>query len=150
MNTANTNQRDAALDPAPPQAEVSDEELLHVMADFLAMGHVENIVAMFRQEDRYFEWVGKLLQDERFAVRLGVAVLFEYLLADSSSRISLALPSLARSLQHKQPWVRGEAANILGIINTPDALQLINTIKHDSDQQVREIAADILGNTPDE
>jgi hypothetical protein len=46
------------------------------------MGHVENIVAMFKQDPRYYAWTGNLLQDERFAVRLDVSVLFEYLARD--------------------------------------------------------------------
>ena len=36
-------------------AEVSDEELLKVIADFLEMGHVENIVAMFADDPRYYD-----------------------------------------------------------------------------------------------
>ncbi|RUM42691.1 MAG: hypothetical protein DSY80_06765, partial [Desulfocapsa sp.] len=55
-------------DPHP--AEVSDEELLKVIADFLEMGYVENIVAMFKQDQRYYDWVGDLIKDQRFAVRL--------------------------------------------------------------------------------
>ncbi len=55
--------------------EVSDKELLKVIKDFLEMGHVENIAAMFRQDPRYFQWSGDILDDERFNVRLGVSVL---------------------------------------------------------------------------
>ena len=56
-------------------AEISDTDLLEVIKDFLEMGHVDNIVAMFYREPRYFEWTGAILDDERFAVRLGVSVL---------------------------------------------------------------------------
>ena len=128
------------------QPEVSDEELVRVMADFLAMGHVENIVAMFRQEERYFDWVDHFLEDERFSVRLGTAVLFEYLLADGSDAATPALPALERALHHAQPWVRGEAVNILRMLGTVKALELVADVKQDPDAQVREIAADILGN----
>ena len=59
--------------------EVSDQELKKVIADFLDQGHVENIVAMFRREPKYYNWIGDILRDERFSVRLGVSVLFEEL-----------------------------------------------------------------------
>ena len=48
--------------------EVSDEELKKVIADFLEMGHIENIVAMFRRYSKYYSWTGELLRDERFNV----------------------------------------------------------------------------------
>ena len=36
--------------------EVSDTELKQVIADFLDQGHVDNIVAMFRREEKYYGW----------------------------------------------------------------------------------------------
>lgn len=84
----------------PPLREPSDEELLQVIADFLAMGHADNIVAMFRQEPRYWSWTGRLLEDERYAVRLGVSVLFEQLVTLCPDYLPLALPSLAVQLDN--------------------------------------------------
>nr|WP_320011697.1 HEAT repeat domain-containing protein [uncultured Desulfobulbus sp.] len=127
------------------QSTVSDEELLQVIADFLAMGHVENIVAMFRQESRYFAWTGQLLLDERFAVRLGVSVLFEYLQELCPEQLHLAIPSLKEQLNNPTAWVRGEAANVLGIIASPEALAPLAALLNDEAPQVAEIARDILG-----
>ena len=124
--------------------EVSDEELRQVIADFLNMGHVENIVAMFRQEQRYYDWVGDLLTDERFAVRLGVCVLFEYLVEERPEEARLAIDSLARQLGSETAWVRGEAVTVLGIIGGPRAMELVAGMTKDPDQQVAEIARDIV------
>jgi len=123
---------------------VSDAELLQVMADFLEMGHVENIVAMYKQEPRYYEWTGELLTDERFAVRLGVAVLFEYLVAERPGEVALAVPSLVRQLENPESWVRGEALNVLGIIGGEKAMAMVEKMTGDPDDQVVEIARDIL------
>ncbi len=123
---------------------VSDEELLTVMADFLEMGHVENIVAMYKQEPRYYEWTGRLLTDERFAVRLGVSVLFEYLVEQRPDDVRLAIPSLTEQLEHTESWVRGEAVNVLGIIGSKDALVQVEKMVEDPDSQVAEVARDIL------
>jgi len=127
---------------APP--EVSDEELLRVIADFLAMGHVDNIVAMVRQEPRYLAWTGRLLEDERFAVRIGVSVLFEYLAALCPHHLSLAVPGLVAQLGHPIEWVRGEAASVLGIIASEEALAALPALLHDPSPQVVEIVRDIL------
>ncbi len=126
------------------RTEVSDDELLQVIADFLDMGHVENIVAMFKQEPRYYQWTGLLLQDERFAVRLGVSVLFEYLVETRPHQVKLAVPSLAEALKSDLPRVRGEAVSVLGIIGTPTALAHVRTMVDDPDPQVREVARDVL------
>jgi hypothetical protein len=125
--------------------QVSDEELLQVIADFLAMGHVENIVALFRQEPRYFAWTGQLLEDERFAVRLGVSVLFEYLADLCPQHLVLAVPGLIQQVQHPIAWVRGEAASVLGMIASEEALAALPPLLHDPSPQVVEIVRDILG-----
>ncbi len=125
-------------------AEVSDEELLKVIADFLEMGYVENIVAMFRQESRYYQWIGDLLTDERFAVRLGVSVLFEYLLEERPEELALALPSLTKALQHEAGWVRGEAVSVLAMVPGAEALALVRTMLDDTDDQVAAIAREII------
>lgn len=124
--------------------EVSDEELRRVIADFLAMGHVDNIVAMMRQEPRYLAWTGQLLEDERFSVRVGVLVLFEYLAELCPQHLPLAVPGLVEQLRHPVDWVRGEAASVLGIIATKEALTFLPPLLHDSSPQVTEIVRDIL------
>ena len=125
-------------------AEVSDEELLKVIADFLEMGYVENIVAMFKQEHRYYEWIGDLVKDERFAVRLGVSVLFEYLVEDCPEAINLAIPSLVQALQHTEARVRGEALSVLAIIATDEALDQVKTMIKDPNLEIADLAREIL------
>jgi hypothetical protein len=134
--------------PAQPRPEVSDDELVRVIADFLSLGHVDNIVAMFRQEPRYFAWSGLLLTDERFAVRLGVSVLFEHLAEFCPEFLPLAIPGLVEQLRHPAAWVRGEAASVLGIIGTEAALAPLPALLADSSPQVVEIVRDILGLPP--
>jgi hypothetical protein len=126
------------------KSTVSDEELLQVIADFLAMGHVDNIVAMFRQEPRYLAWSGRLLTDERYGVRLGVSVLFEHLVEYCPEHLNLAIPGLIAELSHTASWVRGEAASVLGIIGTEEALAPLPALLDDNSPQVVEIVRDIL------
>ena len=128
-----------------PRAEVSDAELLQVIADFLDMGYVENIVALFRQEPRYYDWTARLLADERLTVRLGVSVLFEYLVELAPEQVHRAVPVLVEQLTHPIDQIRGEAASVLGIIATAEALEALRPLVHDPSSQVAEVARDILG-----
>jgi HEAT repeat protein len=127
---------------------VSDEDLKKVIADFLDMGHVENIVAMFHHEPLYYQWTGDILRDERFNVRLGVAILFEELKSTEPEKLSLAVPSVAELLLAPQPLLRGEAISLLGIIGGPAALALIKGLASDPDPQVREMVTLVLEDLP--
>lgn len=129
---------------SPTPQEVSDEDLVTVIADFLALGHVDNIVAMIRQDPRYLAWAGRLLEDERYAVRIGVSVLFEYLLDLCPEHLPLALPGLIERLRHPTEWVRGEAASVLGLIGSDQALAVLPPLLTDPSPQVVEIVHDIL------
>ncbi len=119
-------------------------ELTKVIGDFLEMGHLENIVAMFKQDTSHYLLTGELLRDDRFMVRMGVAVLFEELVLLRPDEVRLALPSLIPLLADSTPWVRGEAVNVLGIIGGDEAQELIGSMCADPDPQVREIANDFF------
>jgi HEAT repeat protein len=129
-------------------AEVSDAELKKVIGDFLDMGHVENIMAMFRREPRYYAWTGDILNDARFQVRLGVSVLFEELRDVQPDQIDLATSSLL-DLLYAVPslpaYVRGEAVSVLAIIGSETAMAGVRAMVADADPQVAEVARDILG-----
>ena len=127
----------------PPNG-VSDQELKKVIADFLDQGHVENIVAMFRREQKYYEWTGEILSDERFSVRLGVSVLFEELLQIQPEKLPMAIPSLVKLLDSENPLLRGEAVSILGLIDTEEAIAPIKLLQDDPSPQVREMVELVL------
>jgi hypothetical protein len=124
--------------------EKEEAELIAVIADFLELGHVENIMAMFRQNPALYALSGELVRDERFKVRMGMAVLFEEMRALRPQEMALAIPSLLSVLAEAQPWMRGEAVNLLGIIGTPEALAWIKPLVDDPEPQIREMVADIL------
>lgn len=124
--------------------EISTEELLKTIADFLEMGHAENVVALFKKDTTMYSLSGDLLRDERFSVRLGTAVLFEELTQLRPQEVKLALPSLLPLLKEPDPFLRGEAANIIGIINAEEGLAHLRDLQDDPNPQVAEIVTDIL------
>ena len=125
-------------------SDFSDEELIDVISDFLEKGLAENIVAMFKKEPELHRLTGELLKDERFMVRMGVAILYEELVTIRPTETILAIPALKPLLTNPESYVRGEACNILGIINSTEAITLLATMTNDPDPQVREIVADYL------
>ncbi len=124
--------------------EVSEQELKKVIGDFLEMGHVDNIVAMFRRHADYYSWTGELLDDDRFNVRLGISVLFEELAHIQPEQTALAIRSLVKLLDKESPLLRGEATSVLGIIGTETALTHVQHMLKDESPQVREVADMIL------
>jgi HEAT repeat protein len=123
---------------------LSDKELIKTIADFIEMGHIENIVAMFRQKPDYYRFTGELIRDERYMVRIGMAVLFEELVATNHEDMLKAIPSLLPVLEEKTPYMRGDAATLLGIIGTDEAQKALKKMLLDEDKQVSEIARDFL------
>ncbi len=129
----------------PKSAQISDEEMIRVIADFLDQGLVANIVSMFKADTSYYPLVAEVLKDERFAVRLGVSVLFEDLKEERPDEVVLALSGLAPLLDKTTPaYVRGEAVSIVGIIGNAEALALLKPLANDDDPQVAEIVRDYL------
>ncbi|MDH4320187.1 MAG: HEAT repeat domain-containing protein [Desulfobulbaceae bacterium] len=124
--------------------EVSDAELLQTIGDFLEQGLVENIVSMFKADADYYRFVGDLLRDERFRVRMGVAVLFEWLIEERPEQVELAIPFLESVLAEETAYMRGDTLTVLGIIGTDRALALVRKKLSDPDPQVAEIAQDIV------
>ncbi len=137
-------QRPIILSMTNAKTEVSDQELKVVISDFLEMGHVDNIIALFRSEPQYYEWTGELLKDERFNVRLGLSVLFEELKILQPEKLSIAIPSLVDALGSEESLIRGEAVSLLGIIGTDIALDHIRNIRNDTSPQVREIVQIVM------
>ncbi|MEN8189368.1 MAG: HEAT repeat domain-containing protein [Thermodesulfobacteriota bacterium] len=122
----------------------TDEELKEVIRDFLEMGHVENIISMFKRDPFYYEWTGDILSDDRFNVRLGVSILFEELREIQPELIHLAVPSLLHLIEDSPPHIRGEAVSVLGIIASPESLTAVAALVDDKDPQVAEVARDIM------
>jgi len=123
---------------------VSDEETRKVIADFLEMGLVDNVIAMFRQDENLYDWTGLLLDDERFMVRMGMVVLMEELVKTERNKAARAIPALLPLLNDAPSYVRGEAVTILGLIGTDEAMLHIRPLLDDPDPQVREIVRDLL------
>jgi HEAT repeat protein len=121
-----------------------DAGLCCMIADYMEKGFLENIIDMVVHDNRLISLVGDLIQDERIRVRIGATALVEELARRKDVDAGPALPALLPLLNHPEAVVRGDAANLLGIIGHASALPVLQEALHDSDPQVRLLAEEAM------
>ena len=115
-----------------------------MIADYMENGFLENIIDMFRHDSSLYRFVGELIQDERVRVRVGITAMMEELRNLDRANVPAAVPVLLPLLGHDNPVVRGDTANILGIIGDRTLLPAIGKALTDEDPNVRLIAREAI------
>jgi HEAT repeat protein len=77
-------------------------------------------------------------------VRVGITALMEEMKRLDSANISLALENLHPLLDHTDAVVRGDSANLVGIIGDRNSQPYLRKLLSDRDGNVRSIAAEAL------
>ncbi len=125
------------------EQRLSDGGLKQMIADYMENGFLENIIDMFRHDSSLYSLVSELIQDERVRVRIGVTAMIEELARTDREHVSEAVPALLPLLGHGEPYIRGDAANLLGIIGDSSAVPILKkTAEEDQDPNVRLLAAE--------
>ena len=122
-----------------PQAE-----LVKMISDHMENGFLENIIDMFRHDTTLYSLVGELIQDERVRVRLGVTALMEELKKICPDHVILAQEHLMPLLDHTDAVVRGDTANLIGIIGDRKSLPGLKALLDDENGSVRIIAREAV------
>jgi len=123
---------------------MEDTELRQMIADHMENGFLENIIDMFRHDSSLYRFVGELIKDERIRVRIGTTALMEELKGLDPENIALAKENLILLLDDREPTVRGDAANLLGMIGGRDLVPCLTGLLSDEDGNVRLIAKEAL------
>jgi hypothetical protein len=121
-----------------------DHNLVILIADYMESGFLENIIDMFRHDSGLYRLAGELIQDERVRVRIGITALIEELRKLDPEHISEAVPFLLPLLAHREPVVRGDSANLLGIIGDKKAIRALEPLLEDRNANVRLIAGEAI------
>ena len=119
-------------------------DLVQLIADHMENGFLENIIDMFRHDSSLYQLTGSLIQDERVRVRIGITALMEELKKLDAENISSAVPSLLPLLDHAEPFVRGDSANLIGIIGDRNTLSSLEKLLADENENVRLIAKEAI------
>jgi HEAT repeat protein len=122
----------------------NDQCLITLIADYMENGFLENIIDMFRHDRNLYPLISSLIQDERVRVRVGITAMMEELRKLDAVNISGALPGLIPLLAHTEPFVRGDAANLLGIIGDTRALEYLESLLGDENADVRLITKEAM------
>ncbi|NQU63192.1 MAG: HEAT repeat domain-containing protein [SAR324 cluster bacterium] len=115
-----------------------------LIADDLENGALEKVTDLFRYNKTLYLIVGNLLRDEHMKVRLGANILMDELRVEKPDEVKLALPGILPLLQDQNPTVRGDAADMLGMIGSVEHIDLLQKLLKDSNHQVAEIAAEAI------
>ncbi len=122
----------------------SDQSLITLIADYMENGFLENIIDMFRHDSSLYSYIGSLIQDERVRVRIGITALMEELKKLDAENIFAAVHGLLPLLVHTEPVVRGDAANLLGIIGDENAVAPLEKLLKDENEDIRLIAKEAI------
>jgi len=123
---------------------MNDDELKAMLIEYMGRGFLENIIALMKQNPATVRFIPDLIGDDNIMVRLGATALAEELARDHQEALGGAVPGLVTLLGHENPTIRGDAANVLGIIRDRSALEALQNLRADEHPIVRAIVQDIL------
>jgi len=123
---------------------ISDEEMRAMLIEYMRKGFLENIIALMKQDPSTVRFIPDLLGDDAIMVRLGATALVEELAKEHRQALAVAVPGLLALLGDENPTIRGDTANVLGIIGDRSARDALRELQKDTNPAVREIAEDAL------
>lgn len=125
-------------------AKKDSADLKTMLADYMENGLLDNIIDMFKHDQRLYAYIGDLITDERMRVRIGATALVESLRKEDPENVKKAIPHLLPLLKADAPVIRGDAAYLLGVIGHRDVVPFLSEIINDADTNVRMIAEEAI------
>jgi HEAT repeat protein len=125
-------------------AKKDSADLKTMLADYMENGLLDNIIDMFKHDQRLYAYIGDLITDERMRVRIGATALVESLRKEDPENVKKAIPHLLPLLKADAPVIRGDAAYLLGVIGNRDVVPFLSEIINDADTNVRLIAEEAI------
>jgi len=119
-------------------------DLEQMIADYMENGFLDNIIDMFRHDNSLYDLIGTLIQDDRVRVRIGITALMEELKRLDPANIIRAQKNLLPLLDHAVAVVRGDAANLIGIIGDRGSLPFLEQCLLDVHEGVRIVAREAI------
>ena len=121
-------------------------EFITLLSLDLENGDTEKVVELFKYNKTLYETLGKMLAEGSMFVRLGVNMLLEDLSEEKPEDMKYALPQIIPLLSNESATIRGDAADIIGMIGNSEHIPILKPLLEDEHSQVREVAAEALEN----
>jgi len=116
-----------------------------MIADYMENGFLENIVDMFKHDGNLYALVPALMADERSRVRIGATALVDELKGLYPERTVSLVAGLAPLLGHGNPTLRADAAYLMEIIGSPEAVpHLEAALSGDESPAVRQVVEEAI------
>ena len=120
------------------------KEFSSLLSQDLENGDTDKVVELFKYNKTLYETLGKMLSEGSMFVRLGVNMLLEDLSEEKPEDMKYALPQIIPLLQNENATIRGDAADIIGMIGSSEHISILKPLLEDEHSQVREIAAEAI------
>src|SRR4030042_5969936 len=100
-------------------------DIKSMIADYMEKGFLDNIIDMFKHDSSLYAYIGNLMTDKRLVVRIGILALIETLKTEDPEHLSKAMPSVLPLLKDQNPFVKGDAAYLLGMIGNKSTIPFL-------------------------
>jgi hypothetical protein len=110
--------------------------------ELLTDGELQKVIELVRQDESLLQALPVLLTraDTELPVRVGVSAIFEEF--QGSQALKGLVPALVELASHNDAHIRGDAAHLLSLTRSPDAVAPLERLRADKDASVREIASE--------
>lgn len=115
-----------------------------MIADYMENGLLENIVDMFKYDNTLYDFIPRLIRDERIRVRIGTIALLEILYKEDPDNIGKAISHLIPLLKNSEPVVQGDVAYILGLIGTEELIPSLEEVIDSDNADLRTIVREAI------
>ena len=124
------------------EAEV--REFAELLSENLGTGNLDQVISLFQYNETLYETIGLLVKSEKMNVRIGISAVMEELFYAGTIKTERAITNIQPLLKDQNPVVRGDAANLIGIIGKKEHLFLLESLLNDENFQVIEVAEEAI------
>jgi len=120
------------------------QEFAELLAENLSTGNLDQVISLFQYNGALYETIGLLVKSEKMNVRIGIAAVMEELFDAGLANTEKALENIQALLKDPNPVVRGDAANLVGILGGLEHISLLEPLLKDENFQVVEVVEEVI------
>lgn len=120
------------------------KEFTTLLSADLENGDVDKVVSLFQYNKALYPTVGEMMKIGTLFVRLGVNMLIEDLREKKPDDVKLAIPYLIPLLRNENPTIRGDVADLIGMIGDKEQITDLSPLLKDHNSQVIEMAREAI------
>mgnify|MGYP003987888367 FL=1 len=120
------------------------QEFAELLAENLSTGNLDQAISLFQYNGTLYETIGLLVKSEKMNVRIGITAVMEELLEAGLVNKKKAIENIQPLLKDQNPVVRGDAANLVGILGDMEHISLLEPLLKDENFQVVEVVEEAI------